>query len=237
MNLHPIGTAVRWLGSLELGVLVAFAIVAGGTWGFVELADEVLEGETQAFDERVLRAMRDPNDLTQPRGPNWFVEVARDVTALGGYFFLTFTTVSVAIFLGLERKYSSLTFLLGAVIGGYIMMRILKELIDRPRPAVIPHLSAAPFPSFPSGHSMMSAIAFLTLGALLSRLETTRPLKIYFLSMAVFLTLIVGLSRIYMGVHYPTDVLAGWTCGFVWAALCALAVRWLQSRRKLDTEL
>jgi undecaprenyl-diphosphatase len=237
MKTHPLTTAFRWLASHELGVLVAFAIVIGGSWAFIELADEVAEGELQAFDERVLLAMRDGSDPAKPWGPPWFVETARDVTALGGYFFLCFVTFSVALYLCTERKFHAMGFLLGAVIGGYIVMRILKLAFGRPRPDIVPHLSAALHQSFPSGHSMMSAVVFLTLGVLLSRLETTWRLKVYFLLLALFVTFIVGISRVYMGVHYPTDVLAGWACGFVWAAVCSLVARYLQSRGQLEQEM
>ena len=111
----------------------------------------------------------------------------------------------------------------------------LKMLIDRPRPSVVPHLSQTLTTSFPSGHSMMSAVVYLTLGALLSRLVAKRRLKLYFLAVAVLLTLLTGMSRVLMGVHYPTDVLAGWAAGCVWASLCWLAARQLQRRGKIES--
>lgn len=236
MKHHPISAAFRWIAGHELSVLVGLAIIIGGSWAFVELADEVAEGELQAFDEKVLLSMRDANDPSKPWGSPWFVETVRDVTALGGYFFLCFITFSVALYLGTERKFIAMGFLLSAVIGGYILMRILKMAFARPRPDVVPHLSEALYTSFPSGHSMMSAVVFLTLGVLLSNLETTWRLKVYFLLLAVFLTFLVGISRVYMGVHYPTDVLAGWACGFVWAAICSLVAKYLHSRGQLEQE-
>ena len=81
---------------------------------------------------------------------------------------------------------------------------------------------------------MMSAVVYLTLGALLARSQPRKRLKAYFLLVAAFLTLIVGVSRVYLGVHWPTDVLAGWTAGAVWAILCWLAARRLQRSRRLE---
>jgi undecaprenyl-diphosphatase len=144
----------------------------------------------------------------------------------------------VTIFLACDGKHGAARFLLAAVIGGWLLQKGLKALIGRPRPEVVPHLMPVDSTSFPSGHSMMSAIIFLTLGVILSRLELKRPhLRIYFLSVAFLLTGLVGLSRVYLGVHYPTDVLAGWTAGLVWAMLCSLVAEYLQRRGAVETEL
>lgn len=237
MSKHFISDFIRWVGSHELAVWIGLSIIVAGSWGFIELADEVHEGDTQAIDESILKSMRRPDDLSRPIGPAWLIEAGRDVTALGGYAFLIYLSASVAMFLRIERKHAAMWFVLGAVIGGYIIMRVLKELFGRPRPDVVPHLSEVVHASFPSGHSMMSAIVFLTLGALLSRLTTNRLLKFYFLVQALLLTILVGVSRVYLGVHYPSDVLAGWTCGLVWSAICSLVALQLQKRGEMSTEL
>jgi undecaprenyl-diphosphatase len=234
---HIFSSVMNWLGGHDLILFVGLTIVAGGSWAFVELADEVEEGETQAFDDRVLRALRRADDSARPIGPDWMAEIGRDVTALGGYAFLILLTTAVAVFLQLDRKLHAMWFLIAAVASGYAVTMGLKAVVSRPRPEVVPHLSAAFNTSFPSGHAMMSAVVFLTLGAILARMTVSLRLKYYFLASAVMLTLLVGASRVYMGVHYPTDVLAGWTGGLVWATLCSLVARQLQRRGKIETEL
>ncbi len=234
---HYLSTAISWLGGHDLIVLISLAIIAGGSWAFIELADEVAEGDTQAFDERVLLALRQPDNPEMPIGPSWLPEIGRDITSLGGYALLALLTFAVAGFLWLDGKYHAMWLLLAAVGGGYASMMGLKAVFSRPRPEVVPHLSATFHTSFPSGHAMMSAVVFLTLGAILSRMVTSPRLKYYFLLVAVLLTLLVGASRVYMGVHYPTDVLAGWTGGFVWATLCSLVARQLQRRGTIESEL
>jgi len=223
------------LGSELPLVLVLLAVVIGGVWGFVELTDEVLEGDTQSFDEWVVKSLRQPDDLSQPIGPAWMVEVGRDLTALGGIAVLSLMTLAVSGYLLLARKYRAMIFVLLATGTGLLLSLALKSFFRRPRPSLVPHLSEVYTASFPSGHAMLSAIVYLTLGALLVPLVPGR-LKVYVLSIALLLTLIVGLSRIYMGVHYPTDVLAGWTAGLVWATLSWLVLRWLQQHGHAETE-
>jgi undecaprenyl-diphosphatase len=182
--------------------------------------------------------MRQPDDLSMPRGPVWLQDVARDITALGGYAILILLVGIIAGFLQLDGKKGAVRFLAGAVLSGYLVGMGLKSLFTRPRPSIVPHLSPVFTTSFPSGHSMMSAIVYLTLGALLSRLEVNHPrLRLYFIVVPLLLTGLVGVSRVYLGVHYPTDVLAGWTAGLVWATLCSLVAQRLQRRGALETEL
>ncbi|MBM3856033.1 MAG: phosphatase PAP2 family protein, partial [Verrucomicrobia bacterium] len=119
-------------------------------------------------------------------------------------------------------------------LSGLVLSTMLKYFFGRPRPDVVPHLSPAALASFPSGHSMLSAIVYLALGTLLARLVSEMRLKLYILGMALTLTFLVGASRIYAGVHYPSDVLAGWTAGLVWAVLCWLAARYLQERGSVE---
>lgn len=224
---------LAWLGSHELGVLLAVVGIAGGIWAFALIADEVLEGGTQAIDRKLLLSMRRPGDLS-PIGPPAVQESARDVTALGGVVVLGLLTMVVGGFLALDGKTRMALFVCGSVASGLIAATILKDLFHRARPDIVPHAVYVATSSFPSGHSMMSAITYLTLGALLARSHEQRRLKAYFMLLAVFLTLIVGVSRVYLGVHWPTDVLAGWTAGAVWATLCWLAARGLQRRRNLE---
>lgn len=231
------GRVVEWLGGHELAVILGLLVVAAGTWGFIALAGEVVEGDTRRFDERLIRALRRPDDPATPIGPPWMEEVGRDITALGGVPLIVLITGAVAGFLALDRKYGALWFVLGATSSGFAVSAALKALFRRPRPEVVPHLMRAYQSSFPSGHSMISAVVYLTLGVLLVGLVHRRRLKFYFLATAVLLTLLVGVSRVYMGVHYPTDVLAGWTAGLVWATLCWLVQRALQRRGQVEDEV
>jgi undecaprenyl-diphosphatase len=219
-------------------LIVRLLIIVVGIAAFFLLAVEVNRGDTQHFDEQALRSLREPNDDKVPRGPVALQEAARDITSLGGYALSILLVTIVTIFLACDGKHGAARFLLAAVIGGWLLQKGLKALIGRPRPDVVPRLMPVDSTSFPSGHSMMSAIIFLTLGVILSRLELKRPhLRIYFLSVAFLLTGLVGLSRVYLGVHYPTDVLAGWTAGLVWAMLCSLVAEYLQRRGAVETEL
>jgi undecaprenyl-diphosphatase len=218
-----------------MAVLLALAGVVAGVWGFALLADEVQEGGTQAFDQRLLLAFRyGPTHV--PLGPPAVQEAARDITSLGGTAVLTIVTIIAAGFLALDGKRHMALFLCGSVLGGVAAGTILKDVFQRPRPDLVPYSVYVSGASFPSGHSMMSAVTYLTLGALLARSHERKRLKSYFLLVAMSLTFAVGVTRVYLGVHWPTDVLAGWTAGAVWALLCWLAARWLQSRRTLELE-
>jgi undecaprenyl-diphosphatase len=208
--------------------LAALLLAAGAVWLFAELADDVLEGDTRTVDERVLLLTRALNDPSDPVGPPWLEDVVRDVSALGGVGILTILTLASAGFLALQRKRAAALYLLAAVGGGAVLASVLKLVFDRDRPPaeLMAHGQTIFTSSFPSGHSMLSAVVYLTLGALLARAQSEVHLRAYILGLAAFLALIVGLSRVYLGVHWPTDVLAGWTAGAAWALVCwALAER------------
>ncbi len=218
----------------ELVLLVGLGVIAAGLWAFAALADEVSEKETRSFDETILLALRNPADRSDPIGPRWVEEIGRDITALGGMTVLTLLTAAVVGYLLLERKQHLAMFLAVTVGGGILVGSILKAGFSRPRPDLVPHGSYVYTSSFPSGHSMMSAITYLTLAVVLARAHRQRRVKIYLITIAMFLTIAVGVSRVYLGVHWPTDVLAGWTVGTVWAITCWLVARWLQKRGRLE---
>ncbi|QDU93526.1 phosphatidylglycerophosphatase B [Lignipirellula cremea] len=226
----------RWILAREPLVLTCLLVLAAAGWAFVELADEVLEGDALHFDEQIVLAMRNPDDLSQTIGPPWVQEMGRDATALGGVGWLVFCTASVVGFLLLDQKYRMAVFVAGAVSSGWMLAYLLKAFIARPRPEIVPHLSHVFTSSFPSGHSMLSAIVYLTLGSLAAAAMRRPRLKIYVLCLAVIVTLLVGVSRVYLGVHYPTDVLAGWAAGTFWALLCWLIARWLQQHGGVEPE-
>lgn len=220
----------------ELLLLVVISLIGAGLWAFAELADEVMEGDAHLFDRIVLLALRSPGDLNDPVGPAWFEEVVRDFTAFGGVGVLTFILLAASGFLWLQGKHRTILLMMTVIPGGGILSFFLKLGFNRPRPELVPPEAYASFSSFPSGHSLLAAATYLTIGVLLARIQPNRAVKIYLMFVAILLTLIVGLSRIYLGVHWPTDVLAGWAMGGVWALMCWLVARWLERRGSMDRE-
>jgi len=222
------------IGRHELGTLVWVLGIAAILLAFVNLADEVLEGDTHAFDRAVLLALRNAVDLADPLGPAWLENAARDITSLGGYPVLILVTLAVIGFLLVVRQGRAALLVLVAVGGGMLLSTALKIGFDRPRPDLVPHVVDVYTQSFPSGHAMLSAATYLTLAALLARVQPQRRVKGYLLSVAISLTLLIGASRVYLGVHWPTDVLGGWCVGAAWAMACWVAALWLQRRGKVE---
>lgn len=234
---NPVLRLLDWIGAHELAVQLALLVIVISVWGFVVIADRVTEGRTARFDEWAVRAMRRSDDPSKPIGTPWLLEVARDLTALGGVTFLSLLTSAVVGFLWLRRMYGAMLLVIVATVGGLCVSTLLKWSFERPRPDLVPHLSMVYTSSFPSGHSMLSATVFLTLGTLLARFVRERRLKAYFLIVALALTTLVGISRVFLGVHYPTDVLAGWTAGMAWAVGCWLVARLLQRRGAVERDI
>jgi undecaprenyl-diphosphatase len=215
----------RRLGADGIGLLATLLTVLAVGLGFIALSDEVREQDTQHFDERVLLSLRHPGDVHEPVGPPWLAAGARDVTALGSVSVLALVVGAVSGFLLLVRRWRTLALVVGSTLGGTLVNALLKRWIARPRPTVVPHLTEVLTESFPSGHAMLSAIVYLTLGALLAQLVERRRLKAYLVGVALGLTLLIGLTRVYLGVHYPTDVVGGWMAGLGWALVTALVAR------------
>lgn len=237
---HPviklsIDKARRWVrDNVEFGTLLVFAFGVLGFWTLAELADEVIEGSTRNLDRDLLLLLRTAGDHGNPIGPAWIEEVIRDLTAIGGVAILTLTTLAVAGFFLLQNKFATTLYLLSSVGGGLLISSTAKAFFDRPRPELVPYDAFVNTSSFPSGHSMMAAVVYLTLGVLVARTLPQRRLKVYVLSLAVIATLLVGISRVYLGVHWPTDVLAGWLAGFLWASVCMLGARYLARRGSVE---
>jgi undecaprenyl-diphosphatase len=228
--MYAMGRLRDAIGRADLVVLVAVGTVAAAGWVFLQVAERATEGEPGHFDAWALRSLREPGDSSDPLGPRWLEVAARDVTALGGYTVLTILVASVVGYLLLVRHYPAALLVLAATLGGLLISNLLKGFYDRPRPDLVPHLVYVSTESFPSGHAMLSAVVYLTLGALLARLARGWWTRVYLVAVAVVLTLLVGVSRVYLGVHYPTDVAAGWAAGVAWAVLCWVIARQLQRR-------
>jgi undecaprenyl-diphosphatase len=220
-------TLTTWI---EFPVLLAGFIIAGGLWGFEELMEVARATTPHAFDTEILLAFRQVGQPGIPIGPPWLEGAMRDITSLGSASVLVLITAATIIYLLLIRRLATALLIFVAVAGGQVLSSLLKVGIDRPRPELVSHLVTETSLSFPSGHAMLSAVIYLTLGSLAARFLHGRTTKIYVLSLAVLTTLLVGVSRIYLGVHWPSDVLAGWCAGFAWAMLCWLAARLLQRR-------
>jgi len=218
----------------EIGATIALGITAFGVLAFALIADETLEGETRGFDESILLALREPGDPTNPIGPAWLEHALLDITALGGYVILSMLVIGVAIYLIAAGKRGTALLVVGAVGSGTLLSETLKFGFARPRPDLVAHLAEVQSASFPSGHAMISAIAYLTLGVLLTRAHKQRRTKIIIMSYAILLTLMIGLSRIYLGVHWPTDVLAGWALGAAWSSLWWLGAWQLQRMGQVE---
>jgi undecaprenyl-diphosphatase len=218
----------------EIGPLLSFAGCGLFAWAFIALAEEVSEGETHAIDSWLLLALRDPQNHANPLGPSWVEDAARDITGLGGYAILTLMTLAALAYLLMAGKRAAALLVVAAIVGGMLLSTGLKLGFERPRPDLVPHATRVYTASFPSGHAMLSAITYLTLGALLARVEKRRRVRAFIMGFAIAITLLVGISRVYLGVHWPSDVLAGWCVGAAWAFLCWFVALQLQRRGQVE---
>lgn len=205
---------IRRVEALTLAVILT---IAGALWAFVEIADDMMSGDLRAFDTAILLAFRTPDDLSTPIGGRFVAIAMRDLTALGGVTVLTIVSAAVLTFLFLRRERATAVFLAVAILGGQFLSHIAKSGFSRARPDLVPHGVEVASASFPSGHSMMAAVTYLTLAVILCRIEAKFRMRAFYIILAALLTLLVGISRLYLGVHWPTDVLAGWTLGAAWA--------------------
>jgi undecaprenyl-diphosphatase len=225
------GKGVLTTESAVLLNVFAYAVFA---WIFLKLAAKIRSGGTDEVDNKILRAFRRPDNPAIPIGPNWLMEVARDVTALGSGADLTLVSTILVGFLCLNRRFRAAGYLIASLGSGMLLCQLLKDFFVRRRPTVVAHLTQFDPESFPSGHSMGSALVYLTLGGIISRQVRGKMAKLYFLSVALLITMLVGISRVYLGVHYPSDVLAGWAAGSLWSSACSQAARWLQRQGAVE---
>jgi undecaprenyl-diphosphatase len=224
------------LDRVETVTLVVIVGIAGALWAFVALAAEMIEGDLHSFDKTVLLALRTPGNPSEPIGGAQVALAMRDLTALGGVTVLTLITVSVLVLFLLHRQRASALFLAVAVLGGQGLSHLAKSGFSRPRPDLVPHAVDVATASFPSGHSMMAAVTYLTLAVMLARGERHIRVRAFYIGVAALLSLLVGISRVYLGVHWPSDVLAGWTLGAAWALGVWLVARWMERKGQIEPE-
>lgn len=222
------GAFLRRVAARELLLLIMPPLLILGVWCFALVVDEVGESTTPAFDEWAIRALRDPADPARPLGPAWLAKSARDITAIGSPVVLCIVTAVVVGWLLIRKSWHEALLMLVATGGGACLSYLLKGHFTRARPSLVPHLDEVQTYSFPSGHAMASAIVYLTIAAVLARLFSQRRMKLYLLGVGAGIALVVGVSRVYCGVHYPSDVVAGWSAGVAWASLCWLVTILLQ---------
>ena len=219
----------------EIKILLVLLTFFLSLFIFINVGILVTNGTAKQFDESIIKYFRVEGNNSEPAGPAFLTESMRDITSLGGETVITIITVFIVGFLLFQKSYDAMWLVLAATIGGAIISLVLKEFYGRERPDISYRLINVTPLSFPSGHSMMSAVVYLTQAAIIARIQKNKKIRIYILSVALFLTFIIGLSRIYLGVHYPTDVIGGWTMGLAWASFCWFVAWYLQRRNKLKT--
>lgn len=230
----PARAALGGLRGSELRVLLGGLLVAACAWAFLATAGAMGDGPIAA-DERIVELLRDPRDPSLPAGPAWLPSVARDVTALGSGTILALLVMLVALAAWAMNRRVLAAFVLGACLSGIVLGHALKAAFGRERPPAEYHAVETFTSSFPSGHSLNAAVVFLTLSALIAQALRTRRSAAFALSVGIGLALVVGASRVYLGVHWPTDVLAGWAAGFGWAMLWFVAAALFRARQQRST--
>lgn len=230
---RPFARRALDLARTEISALAALMIAAFGALTFADLAEDMREPDGQRFDQQVLQLMRPyADDPSRPWGPWWLKEAASDITSLGGISVLgLFATIAV-VFLIIQRKYLSALLLPLALVGGVALSEGLKSVFERERPPSVYQAVETINASFPSGHALLSAVFYLSLGVMLTHAFPQRRFKIYVLGVAILITLLIGITRIYLGAHWASDVFAGWSVGAAWAMALWLVAYALERRQR-----
>lgn len=216
----------------SLLAVILIGIMAFSVWVFLNIADEMSEGELDQFDETLLLSLREPGNPQQLLGPPWLEEAAVEITALGGFPVIILLTAMVCGGLLTARLPGPSAFVILSIGGGAALSTVLKLFYERPRPDLVEHLDVIHTASFPSGHATISTLTYLTLAALIARVVTQKRLRAYLIACALGLSVMIGVSRIYLGVHWPSDVAAGWALGTAWAALSFIVLTGLSILRR-----
>ena len=224
------------ISELKKRIYAYYVYLFSSVIAFIIIAILISKQETNYFDYTILLLLRNSADTSIPLGPPWLLDFFKDVTALGSVVVVVIISVLTSVFLIIKRKYLFLWIYLLTVLGGGLSDLILKEIFARKRPSIVPHLVDAENFSFPSGHAAMSVVIYISLAFILIYSQINVKLKLYIISIACFLALLVGFSRIYLGVHYPTDVLAGWSLGIFWVSLGWLLIQTYEKERLKSTK-
>ncbi len=226
----------RWKNASpgELVLLVAGLALFLSVWLFLWVAEEVGENEHQATEEKWMLTLRNPQNPAEPIGPKGLAEVARDISALGGATVIILMSLLISGHLLLQHRWRRVLLLALTIAGGHVLSQGLKAIYHRERPSIVPHLAYVDSASFPSGHSLSSSVIYLTMAALLAQSARRRREKVYLMAIAFGLTFLIGLSRVFLGVHYPSDVLAGWSAGTAWALVCWIAAARLRREPRFE---
>lgn len=223
----------RAIASKQRRLLLCFAVACLSLWAFLWVAAEFRETEHVSLEARILRSFRRPEDLSKLAGPDWLEPVVRGVSEAGGVSATVLITTFATVILVLKNQRSTAGYLILAIAGGSALNWTLKHFFNRTRPMVVPYLTELSGTSFPSGHSMTTAIVYITLATLVARSLANWKAQAGIMSLGLLISCAVGLSRVMLGVHYPTDVLAGWAAGAFWALICLIAADLTIYRRKI----
>jgi undecaprenyl-diphosphatase len=218
----------------DLVLLLSLLGITASIWLFVFVANQVAARPSLDTDQKILLALRQPGAPTKALGPAWLQGGMRDITALGSPVVLVMVVLASAVWLWVRRQHHAFALLLVSTLGARLLNAFLKGLFARPRPDLELHLMPASSPSFPSGHAMDSAAIYLTIAALIAQQVQPRGQRLYLVGLAASLSFLIGISRVYLGVHYPSDVLAGWCAGLAWALMCWTAARHLQKKGAVE---
>ncbi len=222
-------------GGAETPTLAAWIVTAAGLCGFLAMAAAAFDLIPHGFDTALLLGLRVAGHPDLAIGPAWLPGAVRDVTALGSTTVLWTAAAAATVFLLIVRQRAKALHLFAAMASGQVLSTLVKLVVHRPRPDIVPHLTVETSLSFPSGHATMSAVAYLTLALLAASALRSRAARLFLFALAVLMIFLIGISRLYLGVHWPSDVMAGWCIGTAWTMLCWLAARRLQRQRSAST--
>lgn len=205
-----------------------WSVLGASVLTFTILALTAPGGGFEEIERALMLSLRDSENPALLRGPDWLSYFMQNITALGGWPVLTVLAVALSGAFALRRRWPILLVLLAVVLGESSITGLLKDLFGRERPDFIPHLIYSSSASFPSGHAASAAAVYLTFGFAITNLMTRKVLRYYSLGAALLIIFLIGVSRVYLGVHYPSDVVAGWCVGAAWASAVWLAADRLQ---------
>jgi undecaprenyl-diphosphatase len=215
------------------------AAILGLLAAFIAIAVLVLWGSGATVERSLMLAFRAASDPARYLGPAWLPETARNFTSLGSVAVLTLINAIAAACLMLCNRMAATRHLLTAFCGALLLLNVLKWGVARARPDFLTPFGEVFTSSFPSGHAALSATTYLTLAAILTQITSEKRLAAFIVTIALALTFLTGVSRVYLGLHYPSDVLAGWCVGAAWSLACGLMwdrrpddIRWANDRTR-----